>query len=885
MKKSLRIQFVNIPLKTLLVLLFGLISINNSYAQTYVSGGIFSNTTWTTAGSPYIVTDTVVVFPGVTLTIQPGVVVKFNQHIPIEIRQASLVCLGTPSDSIIFTANSVSSSPGFYAGIYINGGSLISQFNYCSFNYADTAITTTSNFLIINNSSFTDNFNGIWSGGGGGHGYITASNFNSNINNGIYYQGMLGGVTNSCNFNNNGAGFNSYNDTLTNSFFKGNKTGLASENTIVNNCYFSQNKTGIFSNENNLYENCIIDSNLDIGVFANSDNLNNCHLEYNRIGVEPNASVVFGNIIEYNMDDNISDNSSYGSSQIINNIIKYSPVGISSQNDIITNNTIDNNSIGILLLSSASTIQCNSICNNTTYNLEYEGTSNLSVAQNDWCLTDSTHIQATIYDGYQNIHYGLVFFTPFDTVPCTHICNLTVSASATNTLVCPGNPTTLSAAITDANPVYTALWQPGSLTGTSVTVTPIVNTTYTVVVTDSSGCTSTAYVTIDTSCATPPPNCVLYVSSAYATAIIVCPGGPTTLIATTSDNNPIYNVVWNPGSIVGTSVTVNPLVNTTYTVTATDSLGCTASATVTIDTTTCAPPPPCGSLYPPSICYVTTDTSSTYNTVVWQKTGMDTVAIDSIIIYRQNILNVFVPIGEVSVHAHTKFNDYTARPLVEPYFYALGIHDTCGTDTALGNFNETVFLQSSIGSGPQVINLNWNFYQGTPVIYYRILRDDSGTGNWHAIDSVQGSINAYSDRNAPINSGLRYLIYTDWNISCTPSVIRPPHNSNHYVFNTHDEAYSNMTYIFPTGVSTILDEHFINVYPNPANDAISISFNTAFEGVVKISDVLGQSIYSCNLSAENGSVKKINISNLSGGVYFISLEGNGKLYRTKVIKM
>ena len=46
-------------------------------AQTNVSGGIYANTTWTLANSPYIVTDTVVVFPGVTLTIQPGVTVKF----------------------------------------------------------------------------------------------------------------------------------------------------------------------------------------------------------------------------------------------------------------------------------------------------------------------------------------------------------------------------------------------------------------------------------------------------------------------------------------------------------------------------------------------------------------------------------------------------------------------------------------------------------------------------------------------------------------------------------------------------------------------------------------------------------------------------------------
>ena len=42
-------------------------------AQTTVSGGIYTYTTWTLANSPYLMTNNIVVFPGVTLTIEPGV--------------------------------------------------------------------------------------------------------------------------------------------------------------------------------------------------------------------------------------------------------------------------------------------------------------------------------------------------------------------------------------------------------------------------------------------------------------------------------------------------------------------------------------------------------------------------------------------------------------------------------------------------------------------------------------------------------------------------------------------------------------------------------------------------------------------------------------------
>src|SRR5688572_19382364 len=143
-----------------ILLLFVAVAVN---AQTNVSGGIYANATWTKANSPYIVTDTVVVFPGVTLTIEPGVVVKFDDDKRLEIRQAKLVAEGTSADSITFTSNSGSPHEGSWASVYLNQDTS-SRFSFCNFHYADYGVDqySTSN-LSFKNSVFSNNNTGCGS--------------------------------------------------------------------------------------------------------------------------------------------------------------------------------------------------------------------------------------------------------------------------------------------------------------------------------------------------------------------------------------------------------------------------------------------------------------------------------------------------------------------------------------------------------------------------------------------------------------------------------------------------------------------------------------------------------------------------------------------------
>jgi len=73
-------------------------------AFTYVSGAITVNTVWDTAGDPYILVGHVTVRPGVTLTIMPGTVVRFDPGLSLFVL-GSLTANGFPTMPISFLAN------------------------------------------------------------------------------------------------------------------------------------------------------------------------------------------------------------------------------------------------------------------------------------------------------------------------------------------------------------------------------------------------------------------------------------------------------------------------------------------------------------------------------------------------------------------------------------------------------------------------------------------------------------------------------------------------------------------------------------------------------------------------------------------------------------
>jgi hypothetical protein len=138
--------------------------------QTFVNGNITTTRTWTAAGSPYIVTVDARVRFGSTLTIEPGVVVKFNANCGLSADAAapptwpvsSIVAVGTASDSIVFTSNVVAPTVGSWKTVSVVDSTSSSQFGHCTVRYAAQGLYFTRTDAPVDHCSFSDCQTGIY---------------------------------------------------------------------------------------------------------------------------------------------------------------------------------------------------------------------------------------------------------------------------------------------------------------------------------------------------------------------------------------------------------------------------------------------------------------------------------------------------------------------------------------------------------------------------------------------------------------------------------------------------------------------------------------------------------------------------------------------------
>ena len=178
-----------------------LVTSGTTFAQTLVGGAITTNTTWTTANSPYEVTSEIVIYNQARLTIQPGVTVRFNSGTGMIVgyyayfhgqvngqERGALTVNGTAAQPVIFTSksNQTNGWKGLSFGDATDYGGLASSLNYLVVEKAGQAQTmggsigAVSANILLYATGTTFTWNNVEANGGAGHGfYLTGSTLNT----------------------------------------------------------------------------------------------------------------------------------------------------------------------------------------------------------------------------------------------------------------------------------------------------------------------------------------------------------------------------------------------------------------------------------------------------------------------------------------------------------------------------------------------------------------------------------------------------------------------------------------------------------------------------------------------------------------------------------
>jgi len=260
----------------------------------------------------------------------------------------------------------------------------------------------------------------------------------------------------------------------------------------------------------------------------------------------------------------------------------------------------------------------------------------------------------------------------------------------------------------------------------------------------------------------------------------------------------------------------------------------------------------------PPICIVGIDEATGKYRIVWEK--RESKAIREYKIYREsNMSDVYLEIGSSLQDELSVFVDSTSTPDILPHRYKISVVDTCGSESELSPYHQTMHLTASLGISKDV-NLIWSGYMGIAFpayVIYRGTHPDSMT----FLMQVPSTVTSFTDDDPPTGM-IYYRVGMSNPAGCLPSRKALP-DYNISMSNTEEV-------LNPSGIEAVNEKVPFMVFPNPAGTELNIQLTQQFPAPARYE------VYnSTGALVLEGSVlkptQKINTSPLPEGIFILKI--------------
>ena len=335
----------------------------------------------------------------------------------------------------------------------------------------------------------------------------------------------------------------------------------------------------------------------------------------------------------------------------------------------------------------------------------------------------------------------------------------------------------------------------------------------------------------------------------------ICDGSSVNLEVSADKSG--YDYLWSNDN---THSSINVYDEGTYTVTVSNS-GCDATP-LSVFVHVLKP-------FAPQICMVTVDTAEGKNLIVWEKP--ETEAISYFNIFKEETTNNYRLIGSKFYNETSEFIDPTSSPSVHADKYKISAVDTCGNQSELSTFHQTMNLSQAQGTQEDELVLLWNKYidesgNFTPASY-KVYRG-TDANNLTLETELTGGLSTYNYNAESVVDGEKFLVVIDMP-TCTPTRATggPYYQSTS---NLEDEGIIKTE--TDTNASTQIkytEIKDVTIYPNPNNGQFTILFPQNTSANIFIYNALGKIILTKKISQEKSWKPS---HTLQKGIYLVKID-------------